>query len=610
MSADSSRACSPSPRATAGAVRTLRVSILLALVGAGLLSLTATASAAVSGNHIIAALPDTSGLELTYPDSNGAALTVKVLRNGIPIANATAHIVAGAAAVNGGAGDCWSDVTPDILPGDVIEVIGATFDDKMTVQGTTSDAVVQTGPSTVELHGTATDSANGQPLAIAGLSARLIGNGPFDQGTNGGKQLRAGTGNAFPLSYDPANPNHWTATFSGLSTHDMDLALSAQTRGVWTSAALNETTISQHPVARGPVAPCTTPAAPPSALTSNDHAPAINIANFVNSPADLVLGGTSVDTSTVTVKLTDGTTTLTESGTPSSTTGGGTWTVTFPHTDVASLNDGTLTATPTFATSTVGTFNGQAMSIPKDTVAPGAPTATPGAGTYIGTQSVTLADDDASAVIHWTNNGSTPTGGSPSSQPINVSAKNTTIKAIAIDPAGNPSPVASFAYVINTPPPPPPQPQSGGNNSQGSQGTVTTIIQQIPIAGGVSAGAVTAIVDLTPPTVTLTLPSGGARLAGSGITFTLSSDEPGLATVGGSIGQRGSSRLFKLRAASRTLTRGQSTQVTVRVPISSLKALRRALGQHRVVQIHLTIKAVDPAGNARTLTRTLRVRSA
>jgi hypothetical protein len=567
----------------------------------------------VAGNHVLAALPDTSALELTYPDvADGTVLTVNVLRNNVGIATGTSVITGGAGTVNGGVGtaqDCWTNVTPDILPGDVVQVTnGAAIDDRMTVQSTTSDPVIQTAPNTVEVHGTAADP-QGNPLPVSIVTARVIAKSPFADARkgNGGRQLRAGVGNAFPLSYDAGvNNTHWTATFSGLSAGDVSLALGAQSRGVATPV-LSEITISQNPVTRVPLAPCTAPAAPASALTSNDHAPAINVANV---GTDLVLGGTSQDTNTVTVSLTDGSTTKTRSATPSSTTGGGTWTVTFPHTDVASLNDGTLTATPTFATSTVGTFNGQAMSIPKDTVAPGAPTATPGAGTYIGTQSVTLADDDASAVIHWTNNGTTPTGGSPSSQPINVSAKNTTIKAIAIDPAGNPSPVASFAYVINPPAPPQPQPQSGGNNSQGSQGTVTTIIQQIPIAGGVSAGAVTAIVDLTPPTVTLTLPSGGARLAGSGITFTLSSDEPGLATVGGSIGQRGSSRLFKLRAASRTLTRSRSTQVTVRVPISSLKALRRALGQHRVVQIHLTIKAVDPAGNARTLTRTLRVRSA
>jgi hypothetical protein len=142
--------------------------------------------------------------------------------------------------------------------------------------------------------------------------------------------------------------------------------------------------------------------------------------------------------------------------------------------------------------------------------------------------------------------------------------------------------------------------------------TTTTIIQQIPAASAVSQGpaAPVGLPDLSGPRLTLTLPKGGAKLAGSGITFTLKSDETGLATVGGSIGQRGSSRLFKLRTASRTLTKNRSTTVTVRVPLSALSALRRALGQHRVVQIHLTIKAVDPAGNARTLTRTLRVRSA
>jgi hypothetical protein len=566
--------------------------------------------AAVSGSHVIAVLHNSSGLELTaYPP--GSTVTINVIRSSTQIATGTALIDgAGDGAINGGANDCWTGVTPDILPGDTVEVTGAGFDDTMVLQDTSAANAVQNLAGDIEVHGTAADPA-GNPLGGGaqtnppGVEARIISGSVF---SNGKKAIRAGAGDPFSLSYDAPGSTHWTATFTGLSSGDKALALGAiETRGLFTNATLNETTISQSNSTPGPTPPCSAPLAQ-NAVTSSNH-----LMNVASAGTDLVVSGVSQDSNGVTVTLDDGHGhTLTSTATPAPATGKQTWQATFPASPngIDALPDGTYTASGNYSLTAGGNLTGATLSILKDTVAPPAPFATPGAGTYTGAKSVTLSDVDSSAVVHWTIDPAAPSASSSTAQPINVSSSRT-LRAIAIDAAGNKSPEGTFAYVINNPPAPPqPQPQSGGNNSQGSQGTVTTIIQQIPIAGGVSAGAVTAIVDLTPPTVTLTLPSGGARLAGSGITFTLSSDEPGLATVGGSIGQRGSSRLFKLRAASRTLTRSRSTQVTVRVPISSLKALRRALGQHRVVQIHLTIKAVDPAGNARTLTRTLRVRSA
>lgn len=78
------------------------------------------------------------------------------------------------------------------------------------------------------------------------------------------------------------------------------------------------------------------------------------------------------------------------------------------------------------------------------------PTFTPAAGTYSSAQSVTLSDSDASAVIYYTTDGSTPSASSTKyTAAIQVSASET-IEAIAIDPADANSNVATAAYVIQT----------------------------------------------------------------------------------------------------------------------------------------------------------------
>jgi Chitobiase/beta-hexosaminidase C-terminal domain/NHL repeat len=83
------------------------------------------------------------------------------------------------------------------------------------------------------------------------------------------------------------------------------------------------------------------------------------------------------------------------------------------------------------------------------------PAATPmlslAAGTYTGTQSVTITDATADAMIYFTTDGSTPsTGSTIYSGAISVGASET-LNAIAVAPGYTESAVASAAYVINQP---------------------------------------------------------------------------------------------------------------------------------------------------------------
>ncbi|WP_245585195.1 chitobiase/beta-hexosaminidase C-terminal domain-containing protein [Solimonas flava] len=80
-----------------------------------------------------------------------------------------------------------------------------------------------------------------------------------------------------------------------------------------------------------------------------------------------------------------------------------------------------------------------------------APTFSPAAGTYTGTQTVTLSSSTAGAAIHYTTDGTAPTLDSPLySGPLTVSG-NTTIKAIAVAGGFATSAVATAAYTIQSP---------------------------------------------------------------------------------------------------------------------------------------------------------------
>jgi hypothetical protein len=425
----------------------------------------APAGAAVSGTHVIAVLPDSSGMELTYPANT--PLAVSLIRSGITLSTATVTTDKdGAAAINGGTADCWTGVTPDILAGDTVEITGTGFDDTMVVQGVTSGRPVEAAPGTVVVHGT----APGRPPA-AQLEARIIGASadPFD--INAKRVLRAGVGQQFVIDYDGPTGDAWTATYPGLSPADVNRALSAtDSRGV-VLPSLNELTISQNPVVRGPQPPCAAPLLRDAVTSSSPSS-----VNIATAGRNVVLSGVSQDASSVAVSLDDENSTtaaVTATATPTPASGNQTWTATIPGNQVSGLGDGALTASATY-TKLVGPLPGGSLTILKDLSAPAAPAATPSpaSGPFRTAQSVTLSDADASAAIHWTNDGSTPNASSPvlaHGAAIAVTSSQT-IKAIAIDPAGNAGPVASFAYTMIAP--------AGGG---GSAGGTTTIIQQVPL---------------------------------------------------------------------------------------------------------------------------------
>ncbi|MHB8723720.1 MAG: chitobiase/beta-hexosaminidase C-terminal domain-containing protein, partial [Steroidobacteraceae bacterium] len=85
------------------------------------------------------------------------------------------------------------------------------------------------------------------------------------------------------------------------------------------------------------------------------------------------------------------------------------------------------------------------------------PTFSPAAGTYSGTQTVSLADATSGALIYYTTNGTTPSTASAqyvAGTPLTVSASET-VEAIAVASGYTQSPVASAAYTITSSSSPP-----------------------------------------------------------------------------------------------------------------------------------------------------------
>ena len=308
---------------------------------------------------------------------------------------------------------------------------------------------MQTAADTVEVHGTAA-APDGTALALARLEARITAGAaqPFSGGRG---DLRAGAGQSFPLVQDAGDATHWTATFAGLAPDDVAAALAtADVRATATDAASGDRTVAQAAGSRGPVAPCSAPARR-QALTESSR----TAVNAATAGDDLTLSGVAEDADGVTVTLDDDnpdTPAVAVPATVSAPAGAQSFTATIPGADLAALSDGPLTASLTCA---VGgsAVDGAGLTLRKDTVAPDAPSATPGPGLYGEAQWVAIEAADPAATIHWTAGATPPTADSPVyAGPILVSATRT-LQAIAVDPAGNASPVGSFAFDILAPTP-------------------------------------------------------------------------------------------------------------------------------------------------------------
>jgi hypothetical protein len=500
------------PRSTQRARRAHAVSV-------GVLGLVALAVPAIASAVNEPPVPPHSIISFPQRDFVSAAgfqasesVTVNVIRNGVTIGTSEPITPQddpktpgfdGIVEVNHPGGGCWLTTTPDILPGDVVRTTaqGSGAQDQTTTANVTADAPTNPAPGTVVITGTAQDSS-GKPLPLAQVEQRLVANKDlFD--LNNKRTLRAGVGGDGTFVYDSPSSIHFTATYTGLGDADVARAMGAESRALWlgvNAGTGQEGTIYENGAVGGPAAPC---AAPPAinGVTSSDHVfdgtPAVNMANV---GTDLGLSGLAQDDATavrVTISDAGGANRSSVSATLSSAASGQTWTASIPAADVARLADGSLTAEATFTTPG-GTIGGSTLSLRKDTVAPGDPAATPGPGTYRSNQAVSLRSADPSARIHYTVDGTGPTDASPAA-PAQISVTSSlTIRAIAIDPAGNGSATKSFAYRIEVPA----TSTTGGTAAGGTQ----------PAAAPTTAAATPAHASASRPPLSITSLGMAARM--------------------------------------------------------------------------------------------------
>src|SRR3954465_8326118 len=241
------------------------VGVLAGVFAFGAGSASAAISAPPVAGHNITIFPERDFVHVDgYPA--GQSMTINVVRNGTVIGTATgAPDAAGILEVNHPGGICWTTVTPDILPGDVVQALP----DPAVPPGdatTTANVAVTDGPVTdaaghVIVRGIAQDAA-GAPLPPGQLEQRMVNAGGF-AGTQHRRDARApGDGT---LSYDAPGSIHWTATYA-FSAADTATALDpgTMTRVLWLGAnpaLLNELTISEFATPGGPAPGCKTPLA-------------------------------------------------------------------------------------------------------------------------------------------------------------------------------------------------------------------------------------------------------------------------------------------------------------------------------------------------------------
>ncbi len=481
----------------------------LAALGGAVLALAAVpagASAAIVEPpplpHIFTVFPDRDFVSVEGYDPN-ESLSVRVLRNGVQIGAATGNAGKdGIFEVNHPGGACWTGVTPNIMAQDRVVVAPAGSGPDEGEATTTADvhasAAFDDGDGRVVVHGSARN-ADGTAMNLSRIEQRIVNPDFRDAGLKK-RDLRAvsdGSGQG-TLTSDPIdaidNPDraNWTAIYSGLTAEQREDAVAGQTRVLaWqsTNADGDRLGITIHEVGEtgGPgLGGC--PQGADYAVTSSNH-PAITKA-MVDSGAPLELSGVAQDASAVSVVLRDqdsntldithdAATTLTPAAGVPPATVAQTWTVTFTAAEVASLADGTLTARGSYDVGG-GSVNGKELTLAKDVVAPGAPDATPGGGTYTGPQGVTLDKPDPASVIHYSANGTTPTAASPVAPAQLLVSSSQVIRAVAIDAVGNVSPVSTFAYTIMAPG------TGGGSATTGSGAAATGSGTAAALAPGVA----------------------------------------------------------------------------------------------------------------------------
>jgi hypothetical protein len=394
------------------------------------------------------ALTYNTGEILAIETGTGAGDPAEVRRNGTLIAtgafdgdSAEGFAVNSQHLVDAGVtSGCWDNFLPQILPGDVVTAAGAdiTIPDIWA-----ADPVVE--GDTIVVHGTA---GPGVDFGLMSVQIHPANEARFDNmGSSGGAFLDSGVAKGFAatLTRDAGSSTNWTARFTGLGSQ---IALAQGASAV----VLTDSTGGVDPAAgeviqlvgyESGVTP--TPAGGCAGAFAPNEAKSVSrgLINAANVGSDLSITGVSQPGANATgVTLIDANG-KTVSGAAS---GAASWTGSIAGSALATLADGPIRVASTYSIGAGRTVSGL---LTKDTTAPGAPRASVTPGSYTSTQNVGLSASEGT--IRYTTDGSEPNGNSASyTRPISVD-RSQTIKAVAIDAAGNASSISEFGYAIGAP---------------------------------------------------------------------------------------------------------------------------------------------------------------
>lgn len=440
--------------------KALATSVLAAVLAVPILMSPASAADDVRAGRTIEAFIGTNLVDVQgYPANK--PITISVLRNGVVVSSVSGKTDAAGFAefnhVGGGqvsrGGDCFKPpVSPDIMPGDTIRTRIAgdpagRFDSAVVrdVEVDFGAITTDTALNTISISGTVNSFADG--VVVPGtdvLELRLNANGFTWDANNGRRDLREDVG------ADVQPDGSFTHTFNVSAADAQNWADSSGEVALEWSAGAGAGEEALPPAIfvsdeAGGEAILGCPPFAENAVTSSSP----QLVNKANVGKGLRLAGISNGaTGPVTVTLDDrnaATDAIDLTATPQDAyvTGSQSWR-TAPMTpqqilQLRALSNGNLTAS--------ASVGGPNLRITKDTVAPRTPTATPRPGVYPRPQRVTL-DAQPGTTIRYTLNGSRPTKASPVFNRSIRIASTKRIKAIAIDKAGNTSPLGSFRYVI------------------------------------------------------------------------------------------------------------------------------------------------------------------
>lgn len=439
----------------------------------------------------------------TFGHAVGASLTVEVFRNGVLLGNATGQTVdaapdGGALEVNHGPegvplpGDCFVGHTPDIRPGDLVRVTSGTGVSEVIVDNIT-------------FSGDATEEPNGDIL-VRGVAKRADGTnipiGFLDSAEF--RDTSAYRGAPHSVEVDPAVDGGFIMRY--VSPYDLVDGRNTDNLTVEQKKASLLTT-GGHAIGFGHVAVLPAEAmlvdgladTPGPALGCESSVAAVDavttLSDDVLNQADVAAGGnltiSGVAFDATDVAISVGSLPAVNAVVTGAAGGPQTWTASVPMSVVAGLADGT--AAVSMASTRTGeddAISGVSKTLVKDTTAPAAPSATPNGGSFTGSTSVTLSGAAGDAIRYTLGNGSqaapTPSSGSAYVGAIPIS-ESTTLKAIAIDAAGNVSSVLTRSFTRTVPvaaPVPPAAPPASAPSAPSSGGAGSSAI--VPLAPSIA----------------------------------------------------------------------------------------------------------------------------